>query len=72
MLVETGGVTDFTPGCGNFEAAKSGEQALRHEAREAQRRNLSREFKANQLVGLSVFRSKSSGASGWALSIPAE
>jgi hypothetical protein len=33
MLVETGGVKIYTPGRGNFEAAKRGEQASHRERR---------------------------------------
>jgi hypothetical protein len=36
MLVETGGVRIYTPGRGNFEAAKTGEQAVRRQVRKAE------------------------------------
>jgi len=35
MLVETEGVRDYAPGRGNFEAAKTGEQAFRRWQRKA-------------------------------------
>ena len=41
MLVETEGVTVYTPGRGNFEAAKTGEQAVPSQAEKS--RNLSHE-----------------------------